>query len=381
MDSVFRDVELARETIEKLTQELKKDKKTVQILKEKAQKENEKLQAKRVAERNWEVRIDALKAELKLAQEASREKATNLEAAMKKITKLKSKLELRSQKNQRKLGEMKTLLDQRNQQLDDVKLSRDALEARIVHMESIVKTLQGNLPNGEDNGPVDTIYKLSDSPAFQVFWKNLGINAQANASRKKVLVPLCGNVDWTRCDLKAHLDRLYQPLEFTAAFIFLLQGLLRWGPDKINALAFAPRRLIKDGAWTDNDEFSSVDNNTIEVFFVESCAVCYAGMYKCYHAREYFPEGVCMPGDISSKSLSRLTVTSNGEGALESHAQFSDKYETGEYKADCAILQCMGFNEGLYEKWCKSIPKNVLKRKGVSGQGRNGLGVTKKKKI
>ncbi|KNZ72603.1 hypothetical protein J132_02605 [Termitomyces sp. J132] len=236
--------------------------------------------------------------------------------------------------------------------------------------------------------------QLEDSHAFQIFWKRLGIFIKAIPSRRKLLSPVWrpGDASWTKIYLKQELDKLYQPFGFAPKFIFLLDGLLRWGPDKINALAFVPLSIIQDGVWTRNDEFANVDGDTIEVFFLgaynDSFGVCYAGTYKCYHAHNYFPEGVCKPRDIiecskqSSKSLSKLTVAYNNEDALQNYARLSGKYGRGELKADCAILECVGFDEGLYEKLSElsesSPTTNAPKRKSSSSED---LGSAKRVRI
>ncbi|KAG5339792.1 hypothetical protein C0989_003537 [Termitomyces sp. Mn162] len=303
-------------------------------------------------------------------------------------------------------------------------MSKDALEARNAHMECVIKDLEGKLNAvgvafiPPDVGGVNTagvfkrpptviptprnhpkitlkkferadsdvpeIRKLEDSHAFQIFWKRLGIFIKAIPSRRKLLSPVWrpGDASWTKIYLKQELDK----------FIFLLDGLLRWGPDKINALAFVPLSIIQDGVWTRNDEFANVDGDTIEVFFLgaydDSFGVCYAGTYKCYHAHNYFPEGVCKPRDIiecskqSSKSLSKLTVAYNNEDALQNYARLSGKYGRGELKADCAILECVGFDEGLYEKLSElsesSPTTNAPKRKSSSSED---LGSAKRVRI
>ncbi|KAG6836047.1 hypothetical protein H0H93_011972 [Arthromyces matolae] len=204
------------------------------------------------------------------------------------------------------------------------------------------------------------VYKINNSAPFQIFWKKLGIRPEVLESRRFLRKPVCGTKEWTRVDLKRHLDSIFQPHGFTPDFLFLREGLLRWDREKANAMAFSPLRVIDRGEWKANMVFANAVGDPVEVFFVAFWGVCYAGTYTCHHALDYFPEGVIKPADINAASLSRATLEMFDSKRGESDSlKFKGKYKQGVMKLDCAILECMGFNEEIQQKLNDSWPRGA----------------------
>ncbi|KAG6809860.1 hypothetical protein H0H92_014388 [Tricholoma furcatifolium] len=143
-------------------------------------------------------------------------------------------------------------------------------------------------------------------------------------------------------------------------FLYIEPGLLHWGPDRVNAIAFEP--FSQPATAYDNDQskhgtkgtFCDVDGKTVEIFFGRRAGVSYAGTYNCYHARDWFPEGVRIPSD-SVPSRDRIALC-----------------PTGELIVDCMVLEWKGYNHDLYDKLITAIAgtgaatsmKRKAKRKG-----------------
>ena len=62
----------------------------------------------------------------------------------------------------------------------------------------------------------------------------------------------------------------------------------------------------------------------------------------------------------------------NDVDASQNYVLFSRKYETGGLKADCAILQCVTFNEEIYKKLSESSHGSASKRK-TDSEDRGGM--------
>ena len=154
------------------------------------------------------------------------------------------------------------------------------------------------------------------------------------------------------------------------------------GRQNTHAVAFGPFEVCNpSGLWIRSIEFSSLHGHILPLFF-GTTAVRYVGNYRCHHALEWYPKGVELPEQVvrpviiftylelssyllvkSKHVVADLAYKNAGpvgaNSGIRSKAQLMEHYSQGDLKADCLILQCVGFDSGLYNQL---LARKSLKR-------------------
>ncbi|KAG6916457.1 hypothetical protein DXG01_006724 [Tephrocybe rancida] len=166
---------------------------------------------------------------------------------------------------------------------------------------------------------------------------NLRVTLRATVDRGQLAIPFCTERNWVKDDTKRHLDT---------------SGMLRWGPRQVNAIAFEPFHVLRNGEWKDERTFSMLNGKVLEIFVMTNAGVTYAGTYCCHHSNDWFTEGARMPIDLSVLNLSNATDTSLKltSGKTPRNKRLFSKYKHGDLRVNCMILEYVGYNRPLHEK-------------------------------
>ncbi|KAG6916460.1 hypothetical protein DXG01_006727 [Tephrocybe rancida] len=223
-------------------------------------------------------------------------------------------------------------------------------------------TARSSLPTWRKPAP-----NLIDSFEFDKLWRrNLRINAQTIPDRNNLLIPFSDELSWSN---------------FAPEILCLPQGLLQWGLKRVNAIAFWPFHVLDNGQWKKERLFSDLNGQTLELFVTPKFGVSYAGTYRCRHAEDWFPEGVRNLQHIPYASLSNCTVNQEQKSPQYAGSRLNTHYKSGELRADCMVLEYVGFDYDLYEKFKRSST-NVMtqKRKANDHDHRSSYASKKQKK-
>ncbi|KAG6852293.1 hypothetical protein C0991_001269, partial [Blastosporella zonata] len=278
MSPIFEDPVRAQQMVEILSGELKKSKDTIRQLRAKADSAHTSNDL-----HCEEEQIEVLRLKLMLAQEHAQQKVNKTRQLTDCCLKLDKSREAREPDNTEEPP------------VGDTSSKTDKIAEMTLDLPLYVSDKAGGI---ENRNLFRVTFALIDSLGFREFWPKLGVNPRAIANRKQLLTPVCGNLTWTNEELKYHLDSLYKPHGFNDEFFYVPRGLLRWGTDMVNAVVFGPFHVLHNGKWIEEHAFSKFDGRTTEFFFAKTWGISYAGTYRCYHSKDWFPEGVQMPGDL-----------------------------------------------------------------------------------
>ncbi|KAG6916461.1 hypothetical protein DXG01_006728 [Tephrocybe rancida] len=329
MRPIYEDPELAEQVIGLLNKELKESRATIRALTTGSNEDSDETQSSAVE------MIVALNTKYTLAQNTLNETMASLEVAKQEIDGLQEKAKLVRSEEQ---------LQQTKAELETATGRAEAAERTITSLEQMMTDIGDR---------VDRKFELnddSDMPTSMHFWRKLRVAPQGGSIRKELLEPVCNrDGGWTMDGLQRHLN---------------LSGLLWWGPQMTNITTFGPRHSIDDGKWKEERAFSKLHGRTLEVFFTKKAGLGYAGTYRGHHSDHWFPDGVEVPGHLSTKSLCNAHASNEvrSNGATLDQRWFMSKYKKGKLRADCMVLEYIGFDHHLYEKLCGNSVHKATKR-------------------
>ncbi len=166
-------------------------------------------------------------------------------------------------------------------------------------------------------------------------------------------------------------------------------------------MAYSPRYLYdadsEDSRWSRYEELSSFVGSTRELFHRAQGRVLYGGTFKCLQVHELtVGDYKCLPNFVRSflgamttkrlmmpqikDELIRLTIKSDVEP--QSKEIVRKEYLKGVAKVECMVLQCIGFNQSLYDALLAArLKPSSHKRKRYTGRSAEGRPVGKRAKI
>ncbi|KAK7683410.1 hypothetical protein QCA50_013673 [Cerrena zonata] len=148
---------------------------------------------------------------------------------------------------------------------------------------------------------------------------------------------------------------LYRSQPPPGSTLFLPQRVFWYCPEDIHGIALSPSALYRtrDQSWMENDEFTCLLDQTKEVFYRgPGKGIYYAGTFKCAYTGKLptsdfrnLPAGV--KEELIRTSFSAPEI--HNIRTRDERAQLRKLYCDGERKVSFLALQCVGFNQKLYD--------------------------------
>lgn len=130
-------------------------------------------------------------------------------------------------------------------------------------------------------------------------------------------------------------------------------------------MAFAPARQfdLDSRQWIEESEFSKLGDVTQELFFSRDASIYYGGTFKC-HRLQLQLKKYALPWRIVNGDTTAIPDVSDGStsqsrrvaapilkntGTKKSRAKFTKTKEAAKVNIECIVLQCVGFNDELYQ--------------------------------
>ncbi|KAI0085939.1 hypothetical protein BDY19DRAFT_386390 [Irpex rosettiformis] len=130
-------------------------------------------------------------------------------------------------------------------------------------------------------------------------------------------------------------------------------------------------RVTTAHRWTTLDLASGIDKST-ECFYTKDGKWYYAGVYKTFRLRDVTPEEWTQLPTTTTQALVKETLSLRKNTSPQNVYETGQLYAAGALKAACIGLQCIGFNEDLYQKLL--ILANACTKTGRWRASPNGLG-------
>ncbi|KAF9463639.1 hypothetical protein BDZ94DRAFT_1258179 [Collybia nuda] len=150
----------------------------------------------------------------------------------------------------------------------------------------------------------------------------------------------------------------------SANFMYFRDRLI-WPRSMNYALVFSPYGTIgtSSSVWERSTEASSMHGVVRELFYSKDGLVYYAGSFKCIKTSKWFPEGISLPRNVSAERIAELALMHHRSPDLYKE-RVTRAFADGTMKAECMVLECMGFNRYLYSALLEEYSSDRgLKRK------------------
>ncbi|KAJ7149469.1 hypothetical protein C8R43DRAFT_1007206 [Mycena crocata] len=117
-------------------------------------------------------------------------------------------------------------------------------------------------------------------------------------------------------------------------------------------LAFGPTHNYDkaSGSWIDSDTLASLCGQRRELFVVLHDAIYYAGIYLCMDLGSIYGEDILLlPNEIDAHQITKL-VFAGGPRKQKSRMRLIEESWPKGINVTCIGLQCIGFNQALYDQ-------------------------------
>ncbi|KAK7687302.1 hypothetical protein QCA50_009807 [Cerrena zonata] len=145
--------------------------------------------------------------------------------------------------------------------------------------------------------------------------------------------------------------------------LFLNQRIFWYFAEDVHGIALAPSALYRpsDQIWTTNDEFTYLLNETKEVFYRgPSHYICYAGTFQCAYTGELpSVDFKRLPAAIKEELIRTSFSRPEMAGVPGERGRLRKLYTDGERKVAFLALQCVGFNQKLYDALLAARPPQL----------------------
>ncbi|KAJ7455131.1 hypothetical protein FB451DRAFT_646788 [Mycena latifolia] len=119
------------------------------------------------------------------------------------------------------------------------------------------------------------------------------------------------------------------------------------GGERVHALVFAPTHeyWYSSDKWIHKSKMNASVGETFDFFVNQGGSVYYAGIYKVHSLRTVHPPGAKITSDVSRLAIHRAT----GLSLHSTEDKVAECFPDGEIRTECFGLQCVGFDQTLYE--------------------------------
>ncbi|KAF7324127.1 hypothetical protein MKEN_00635100 [Mycena kentingensis (nom. inval.)] len=138
---------------------------------------------------------------------------------------------------------------------------------------------------------------------------------------------------------------------------------------RLHALVFAPTMQIdKDLDWVPHVTMLERVGKEEELFVVEEGMMYYVGTYRVHSMRELVPPGSLLPVDVTTGSIARAMRLETAIAAPKRKDKLREAYPDGQFRVECFGLEFVGFNWGLYNELRERFVADD-QRPGRAGEG------------
>ncbi|KAJ7101850.1 hypothetical protein C8R43DRAFT_242504 [Mycena crocata] len=118
------------------------------------------------------------------------------------------------------------------------------------------------------------------------------------------------------------------------------------GSERVHVLVFAPTHeyWYETDTWAVSTKMAGYLGKEFDFFINQGSHVYYVGTYKVHSLRTVHPPGSRITSDVSQAAILRAT-------GLSAHLKekITECFADGEIKTECFGLQCVGFDQQLYD--------------------------------